>query len=172
MVKENDEKKTTNILAPDYEFYSFDKSIGFSKANSNDFSSILSMGRERKNTAPVFALRKREQFDYFNQYNLDTLKKIYAERYFVDHKKRSVVMNMIDFDGFIVDEDKTLIVEIKEKSPIMDKKNDAINVPKIRMMYTLLLSILNSETIPLGANKVLKVKTPNKAVKSIWRIKK
>jgi len=32
-------------------------------------------------------------------------------------------MHMIDFDGFITDEDKTLIVEIKEKSPIMDKKN-------------------------------------------------
>jgi len=123
LVKENNNKKTTNILTPDYEFYSFDISIGFSKANSNDFSSILSMGRERKNNTPVFPLRKREQFDYFNEYSLDTLKKIYAERYFVDHKKRSVVMHMIDFDGFITDEDKTLIVEIKEKSHIIDKKN-------------------------------------------------
>ncbi|MEK9888329.1 MAG: hypothetical protein VW735_06280 [Gammaproteobacteria bacterium] len=67
-------------------------------------------------------MRKREQFDYFNNYDLDTLKKIYANRYFVDNKKRQVVLHMIDFDGFIIKEDKIFIVEIKEKSPIKDKK--------------------------------------------------
>ncbi len=40
------------------------------------------------------------------------------------------------------------------------------------MIYTLLTSILNSEDMPLGENKDLKAKTPNRAVKSICRINK
>jgi len=116
---------STNILVPVYEFYDFDfRNQSFTKSNNepNDFFSILSIGRERKNKAPTFALRKRDHFDFFNDYDLDTLKKIYANRYFVDNKKRQVVLHMIDFDGFIIHEDKIFIVEIKEKSPIKDKK--------------------------------------------------
>ena len=123
LVNTGNKREDTDILVPDYEFYDFDSQSGFIKTNADDFSSILSIGRERKNNAPKFKLRKREQFDYFGQYELDTLKKIYANRYFVDNKKRDVVMHMIDFDGFIIDESNTFIVEIKEKSPIKDTKH-------------------------------------------------
>ena len=115
LVNTGNKREDTNILVPDYEFYDFDSQSGFIKTNVNDFSSILSIGRERKNDAARFKLRKREQFDYFGQYELDTLKKIYANRYFVDNKKRDVVMHMIDFDGFIIDENNTFIVEISIK---------------------------------------------------------
>ena len=83
----SDKKEETNILVPAYEHYDFDNESGFVKTNANDFSSILSIGRERKVNASRFKLRKREQFDYFEEYELDTLKKIYANRYFVDNKK-------------------------------------------------------------------------------------
>ena len=57
--------------------------------------------------------------DYFKNYDLATLKKIYAERYFLDKKKNEdVIVNTIDLDGFIIKKEKTFIVEIKEKTPI------------------------------------------------------
>ncbi len=123
LVNTGDKKEETNILVPAYEHYDFDNESGFVKTNANDFSSILSIGKERKNNAPRFKLRKREQFDYFDRYELDTLKKIYANRYFLDNKKRDVVMNTIDLDGFILDNRNTFIVEVKEKSPIKDSKH-------------------------------------------------
>ena len=86
LVNTGNKKEETNILVPAYEHYDFDNESGFVKTNANDFSSILSIGRERKVNASRFKLRKREQFDYFEEYELDTLKKIYANRYFVDNK--------------------------------------------------------------------------------------
>ena len=60
--------------------------------------------------------------------NLETLKKIYAERYFLDKKKNEdVIVNTIDLDGFITKKEKTFIVEIKEKTPIKPKNIESMS---------------------------------------------
>ena len=113
----------TKILVPRYKLYKYDyaKKI-FSEFKKNDFSHILNIGSPRLKKSSKYHLRKKEHFAYFEKYDLDTLKKIYADRYFLDKKKNeNKIFNTIDLDGFIVNEGKALIIEIKEKEPIKPK---------------------------------------------------
>ena len=111
------------ILVPDYKLYKFDRETKcFIESKDNDFSNILQIGTKRSKKTSKFHLRKRDHFDYFKKYDLITLKKIYADRYFLDKKKNEdVVLNTIDFDGFITKKERTIIIEIKEKTPIKPK---------------------------------------------------
>ena len=73
----------------------------------------------------MFPLRKREQFEYFGEYDIDILKKIYANRYFLDVVMRKASgRQIIDLDGFIEHNNSRTLVEIKEKSPITNEKTD------------------------------------------------
>ncbi len=117
------------ILVPSYKLYEFDKySNLFKESSENNFSNILKIGTKRTKKSSKFHLRKREHFDYFKNYNLETLKNIYAERYFLDKKKNEgVIVNTIDLDGFITEKNQTFIIEIKEKTPIKPKADKDIN---------------------------------------------
>ena len=117
------------ILVPDYKLYKFDRETKcFIESKDNDFSNILQIGTKRSKKTSKFHLRKRDHFDYFKKYDLITLKKIYADRYFLDKKKNEdVVLNTIDFDGFITKKERTIIIEIKEKTPIKSESKEGID---------------------------------------------
>lgn len=121
-VKEDEVKTFQEILEPRYIFYRFDKStLKFFIDKSVSFSDLLSKFDDPLTTVSISSLRGREQFDYLNDYEIDLLKKIYATRYFMDHKKRvKAKVNFLDLDGFLInrnDEDDIKLIEVKEKSP-------------------------------------------------------
>ncbi len=117
------EKIKTQILKPNYTLYRFEThSKQFENSKDNNFSEILNIGRSKEGTIRTFNLRERERFDYFKDYELKTLQKIYVNRYFLMKKYFSVVCNIMDIDGYIIQDKKITIVEIKEKSPSKDKK--------------------------------------------------
>ena len=124
-IRENKGSKLskTKILVPRYKLYKYDyEKNAFNELIENDFSQILNIGSPRLKKSSKYHLRKKEHFEYFEKYDLDTLKKIYADRYFLDKKKNeNKIFNTIDFDGFLMKEGKTLIIEIKEKEPIKPK---------------------------------------------------
>jgi len=110
----------TQIIKPKFKFYEFNKELEeFSLSDTQDFDVLLSFGQDLVRAPSRFKLRRREQFEYFNEYELNTLIKIYSTRYFLDHKKRTKRMNMIDLDGFLYKNEELILVEIKEKTPIL-----------------------------------------------------
>ena len=113
-------KATTTILKPKFVFYGFDKvSSTFYHHHTQDFSVILQHFNAPARNLSLFKIRGNEQFRYFEQYDLNILKKIYATRYFLDNVMRQAQgRQFIDLDGFILKEEKIILVEIKEKSPI------------------------------------------------------
>lgn len=115
-------KATTTILKPKYTFYQFDKATSTFFVNPiQDFSLILQHFNLPARNPSLFKIRGDEQFRYFEQYDIRTLKKIYATRYFLDNVMRQAQgRQFIDLDGFILKNDKVILVEIKEKSPIED----------------------------------------------------
>ena len=117
------------ILVPSYKLFKFDRnSNSFKESSENDFSNILKIGSKRTKKSSKYHLRKREHFDYFRKYDLETLKNIYAVRYFLDKKKNEgVIVNTIDLDGFITQKNQTFIIEIKEKTPIKPKAKKKFN---------------------------------------------
>lgn len=119
-------KEENKILRPQYTFYSYNNaSKKFTKHNIQNFGCILNQFNGHTRTPNLYHLRSREQFDYFNEYELDVLKKIYGNRYFLDVILRQAQgRQIIDLDGFLKTDKALLIVETKEKSPI---KNDESN---------------------------------------------
>lgn len=118
------DKKPINVevLTPSYSFYRFDRDSGSFVEISDGFDAILKYF-ERPIKAPNrFKLRKRGQFDYFGDYDISILRKIYANRYFIDVIMRQARnKQIIDLDGFIVTPHGLTLIEIKEKSPIKGK---------------------------------------------------
>ncbi len=115
-------KATTTILKPKYIFYQFDKATStFFAPLIQNFSLILQHFNAPARSPSLFKIRGDEQFRYFEQYDIRTLKKIYATRYFLDNIMRHAQgRQFIDLDGFILKDDKVILVEIKEKTPIED----------------------------------------------------
>ena len=77
-VKENKGGKLVNkkILVPSFKLFKFDRnSNSFKESFENNFSDILKIGNKRTKKSSKFHLRKREHFDYFKNYDLETLKK-------------------------------------------------------------------------------------------------
>ena len=98
VVKENDKEKIRTSLNQNINFLNLTVANSFTEFNVDNLTDILEVGRDKVNKKPSkFKLRK-EQFEYFNEYDLQSDKKIYANRYFIDFKKRFKVANMIDFD--------------------------------------------------------------------------
>jgi len=108
------------ILKPKFIFHYFDRGQQIFSIDPNlGFANILNSFDLPVKGINRFHLRSREQFNYLEQYELTTLKKIYATRYFMEHKKRERVrVNMLDLDGFLINGDLLSLIEIKEKSPI------------------------------------------------------
>ena len=113
-------KATTTILKPKYVFYQFDKTTStFSTHQIQDYSLILRHFNLPARNPSLFKIRGDEQFRYFEQYDIRTLKKIYATRYFLDNVMRQAQGRLfIDLDGFILKGDKVFLAEVKEKTPI------------------------------------------------------
>lgn len=116
----------SQILIPKYTFYRFDKtSKKFSLCEVQDFSCILAQFEKPTRKLSIFPLRKREQFEYFAEYEIDVLKNIYANRYFLDVVLRQASgRQVIDLDGFLKTRSGYCVVEIKEKSPIINEETD------------------------------------------------
>ena len=116
-----------SIYKPNYEFYTYNKiSDLFELYRPNDFSCILNRFETATRSPSIYPLRKRDQFDYFNDYDLNVLKKIYANRYFLDLIMRKARgRQIIDLDGIIDNGDSLTVVEIKEKSPIKKDEQDS-----------------------------------------------
>ncbi len=126
---ENEKNKNlATIFTPKYEIYEFDKLTSNFKKLNNDFRIILDLFDEPQRAPSISAVRKYEQFEYFFNYDLDVLKKIYSTRYFIDHILRKAGgKQLIDLDGFIVKNGEATLIEIKEKTPIIpDSKNGQI----------------------------------------------
>lgn len=114
------------ILKPNFSFFRFDSvNLAFEEID-DEFSVILDRFDENSRRPSIFPLRKREQFDYFEQYSTNVLSKIYATRYFLDVVLRKASgRQIIDLDGFIMKPSGSLVlVEVKEKSPIMNNSLD------------------------------------------------
>lgn len=121
-----EKRYSTKILLPSYTFFQFNKKTKkFSYHTTQDFSIVLDNFSRPTRNITLFPLRKREQFEYFNEYDIPILKKIYANRYFLDViLKQAKGRHIIDLDGFLVYKKSISIIEIKEKSPIL---NESIN---------------------------------------------
>lgn len=123
-IKEADGNRTiTNIIQPSYRFFKFDKaSEQFIAHETQNFGAVLNHFNRPTRSPSLFCLRRREQFNYFNDYDLSILKKIYANRYFLDVILRQAQgRQAIDLDGFIQKRDHIVLAEIKEKSPITNE---------------------------------------------------
>ncbi len=114
------DKKEDFILTPSFVFYSYDKDARkFTKAETNSFSAILKYFDPPQRTPNLYHLRKREQFDFFDEYDIEILEKIYANRYYLDVIMRNAQgRQIIDLDGFLISGEEIRLIEIKEKSPI------------------------------------------------------
>ena len=116
----NGYKEETKILKPTFLFFIFNKKTEqFEPHPIQDFSVVLKHFNLPERNPSLFKIRGDEQFKFFEQYDLHTLKKIYATRYFLDHIMRKAQgRQFIDLDGFILKNEKVVLVEIKEKTPI------------------------------------------------------
>jgi len=113
------EIKERLILEPSYQIYVFDReSKIFSQSMELSASKIFEHWREIKNSPAVNPLRAKEKFDYFLQYDLKMLMKVYATRYFMDVLKREHFLYFLDIDGFLQTKTEVQIIELKEKTPI------------------------------------------------------
>lgn len=121
-------KKKKKILIPDYTFYRYDKKkYIFSECDDQNFNCILKFFSKPTRKPSVFPLRKREQFNYFNDYDLSVMRNIYANRYFLDVILRQASSRqIIDVDGFLKIKSDIHLVEIKEKSPITNNSIDSM----------------------------------------------
>lgn len=120
-ITQNDGKKAgTKILRPNFVFFTFDKAQGhFTQDPTQDFSLLLKHFNPPQRSPNLFKIRGDEQFRFFEQYDIDTLKKIYATRYFLDNVLRQAQgRQVIDLDGFILKGEDVVLVEVKEKTPI------------------------------------------------------
>jgi len=126
ITKKNGKKATSTIIKPKFIFYSYVKETQtFEHHKIQDFSLILRYFNQPERSPSLFKIRGDSQFKYFEEYDLRTLKKIYATRYFLDNIMRQAqARQFIDLDGFIIKGDKIVLVEIKEKSPIKDDDNE------------------------------------------------
>lgn len=131
VTKEDGSKANDSIITPIFQFYLYNKtSMNFELSPTQDFTIITSCFDISRRNPSLFKLREREKFDYFSAYPIDKLKKIYATRYFLDVILRKVSgKQIIDLDGFILNEDKIILVEVKEKEPIKPE-NDNSNTIK------------------------------------------
>lgn len=120
------DRKIDKILKPNFTFYLFNKNtLAFEKIEGGDFNIVLDSFSVSDRRPNLFHLRSRNQFDYFDEYETNVLKKIYATRYFLDVVMRKAQgRQIIDLDGFLSTKDTTILVEIKEKSPIMDSTDE------------------------------------------------
>ena len=117
----------TKILKPNFKIYNYDRKLNiFKESDTNNFSQIFKNGRKKPEEATKFRLKEKERFNYLNKFEIEILKKLYAERYFLAKKYEECVFIPIDIDGFIYNEKKLLMVEIKGKSPITNNKADKI----------------------------------------------
>jgi hypothetical protein len=129
-------KKLATIYTPKYEIYEFNKSTSSFEKLGSDFQIILDLFDEPQRASSISAIRNYEQFEYFFNYDVNVLKKIYATRYFIDHILRKAGRKqLIDLDGFIVKGDKATLVEIKEKTPIIPKPKNGKTAPQIKWQY-------------------------------------
>jgi len=119
-------RKQDKILRPAYVFYQFNtQTKDFDKINNGDFDIVLNHFPPSQRRPSLFRLRKKKQFNYFEEYNFAILQKIYANRYFLDVIMRKAPgRQIIDLDGFLVFKNKIILVEIKEKSPITSDEID------------------------------------------------
>jgi hypothetical protein len=122
--KGNDKKEiSTNILKPKFDFYIFQENK-FIVSKIQDFKIILDNFEKPERRPNIYKLRGEEKFKYFLEYKNNTLKKIYATRYFLDHVMRQARgRQILDLDGFVIKNNKIILVEIKEKTP---NKNDKL----------------------------------------------
>ncbi|WKZ25888.1 MAG: hypothetical protein QY322_01110 [bacterium] len=114
------ERSQDHILKPKFTFYLFNAVSGkFNVIQNGNFDFILNSFSISTQKVRKFPLRKREQFDYFNNYDIKILQKIYATRYFLDVVMRKAQgRQIIDLDGFVFINSNLFLVEIKEKTPI------------------------------------------------------
>ncbi|MFH1694415.1 MAG: hypothetical protein ABH880_01515 [Patescibacteria group bacterium] len=122
------EKIEGTILRPNFKLYKFNKEGGdFEEIDGGEsgFDEMLNHFEKPQRDPNVYHLRARELFDYFSEYDLEVLKKVYATRYLMDVVMRKAKGKItIDVDGFIKKDDRYYMIETKEKSPIVDTKGD------------------------------------------------
>jgi hypothetical protein len=119
-------RENSEVLKPNFKFYLYNKETNkFAPSAIQDFSIILNHFGTRERRPNLYPLRKREQFEYFSEYDIVILKKIYANRYFLDVILRQAQgRQVIDLDGFIDNNGEITLVEIKEKSPITEDTDE------------------------------------------------
>ncbi len=116
------DREQNQILRPTFTFYLFNKDMGtFNEIEGGSFNVVLENFPISERRPNLYPLRKREQFDYFNEYEINVLQKIYATRYFLDVIMRKAQgRQIIDLDGFLSFSNQIILAEIKEKTPITD----------------------------------------------------
>lgn len=123
-LKQGDEPKEIPILEPRYLIYKFDmETKTFNELQNFSAREVFNHWRKVKVTPAANPLRARDKFNYFNQYDLRMLMKVYATRYFMDVLKRNYYLYFLDIDGFICKKDDVQIIELKEKTPIKQEGN-------------------------------------------------
>lgn len=116
--------KDVKILKPKFEVFTFDrKNKKFTLDKHQNFS-FVDEELTKKKTPSKHPLLNKDKFNFFYDYTVDELQKIYATRFFLNVILYAYTeKTFIDFDGFIKYQNKYNLIEIKEKEPIIKKKD-------------------------------------------------
>ena len=105
----------TAILTPKINFYEYDEG-NWKPVSLDDI---------RKHFDPVreASYAKKQSFiEYMNDFPIESLRDIYCNRFFMDVSLAGVTESISDIDKIIVDKEKFILVEVKNKEPWWDKK--------------------------------------------------
>ena len=109
-------KEEVEISTPEIEFFEYD---------GNDWNSIsIDDIRAHFDTSRIqVAARKQSFLDYMNNYPEDYLKNLYCNRFFWTVQLAGISKGMSDIDMVILNGGKYELVEVKNKTPVFDKKH-------------------------------------------------
>jgi len=119
LVKNTTNRKNINsdILKPGFKIFKFENRSWV----ESDFDEIKDTLVRKTGTKGVCA-NKENLLSYMSNYSLEELITVYCNRYFLDIELGRFKKGMMDFDHILVEDDKFIAIETKEKDPIKDKK--------------------------------------------------
>jgi len=110
------QKKTkVQVHQPEFDFFEF-KSGAWSQSSLNGIRGILGT----PNPSQRVGSKKDSFVDYLRQYSEEEVNGIYCDRFFFDVLLGGLDKGMSDVDKIIVQDDKYVLVEVKNKTPFFD----------------------------------------------------
>ena len=108
-------KTTAHVHQPLFDFFEF-KSGSWESCSLDDILNLL----ESKKSATRVGTRKDSFVDYLRGYTDEEVNSIYCDRFFFDILLGGIKKGMSDIDKIIVEDEKYILVEVKNKTPFFD----------------------------------------------------